>query len=328
MKNKYKKRVSKFAVLLMTISFLITGCGSNKGVFSSYKAVIPSSDKQSKADGVYSQDYLSDNVCVIPAKKQSEPDPFMTAGASLIINDTSGKMVYSHNIYKKMYPASITKIVTALVTLKYANLDDTVTVSYNASHIEEYGAKLCGFNEGDKIILKDLLYSFLIYSGNDAGVAIAEHISGSVKEFAKLMNKEMKDLGAAGTHFVNPHGLHDKNHYTSAYDLYLVFHELLKYDTFKDIINQPYYEAKFKDSTGEDKKLSFSSTDKYLTGKAEIPEGVTVIGGKTGTTMMAGSNLILYSKDEQGNDYISIVMHAGSSGELYEQMSHLLDMED
>lgn len=327
MKNKKIKKASKSAALFITISILISGCGSDKGVFSNYKAVIPSSVKQSSADGLYSQDYLSDKVCVIPDKKQSEPDPVMTAGASLIINETSGKMMYSHNIYKKMYPASITKIVTALVTLKFANLEDTVTISYDASHITEYGAKLCGFNEGDTIKLKDLLYSFLIYSGNDAGVAIAEHVSGSVENFAKLMNKEMKDLGAACTHFVNPHGLHDDNHYTSAYDLYLVFHELLKYDTFKDIISQPYYVAKFKDASGNDRKLYFNSTDKYLTGKAEIPKGVTVIGGKTGTTMLAGSNLILYSQDKKKNDYISIVMHADNANELYTQMSHLLDME-
>lgn len=110
------------------------------------------------------------------------------------------------------------------------------------------GAKLCGFAEGDKITLKKLLYSFLICSGNDAGIAIAEHISGSVEKFAELMNKEAKSLGCSGSNFVNPHGLHDDNHYTTPYDLYLVFHELLNYDVFMDIINQSSYKAEFKGS--------------------------------------------------------------------------------
>ena len=85
--------------------------------------------------------------------------------------------------------------------------------------------------------MKKLLYSFLICSGNDAGIAIAEHIAGSVDKFAAMMNKEVKALGCSGSNFVNPHGLHDDNHYTTPYDLYLVFHELLKYDVFMDIIN-------------------------------------------------------------------------------------------
>ena len=227
-----------------------------------------------------------------------------------------------------MYPASTTKIVTALVALKYGNLDDVVTIGYNATHITEYGAKLCGFAEGDKITLKKLLYSFLICSGNDAGIAIAEHISGSVEKFAELMNKEAKSLGCSGSNFVNPHGLHDDNHYTTPYDLYLVFHELLNYDVFMDIINQSSYKAEFKGADGSKKTLWFSSTDKYLLGSAKAPDGVTVIGGKTGTTSMAGSNLILYTKNDNGKDYISVVMHASDSFSLYSQMSHLLEMEN
>ena len=323
-KNKSFMRIAALAVIT---AFVVTGCGSQTDAFNNYNVQMPVSSNDSSTDGIYSQDYLSDGICVIPYGKQSKSDEVMTSLAAFMVNDTSDKMLFSKNIYKKMYPASITKIVTALVTLKYGNLNDSVTISYNASHITEYGAKLCGFAEGDKIKLKTLLYSFLICSGNDAGVAIAEHVGGSVEKFADLMNKEMKELGAVNSHFVNPHGLHDENHYTSAYDLYLVFHELLKYDTFLDIINRPYYTAKYKDASGQKKKLYFKSTDKYLTGAAKAPDGVKVIGGKTGTTMAAGSNLILYSQDKDKNDYISIVMHADHAYSLYTQMTHLLEME-
>ena len=142
------------------------------------------------------------------------------------------------------------------------------------------------------------------------------------------MNEEAKRLGAVDSHFVNPHGLHDDNHYTTPYDLYLVFHELLNYDVFMDIINQSSYKAEFKGADGSKKTLWFSSTDKYLLGSAKAPDGVTVIGGKTGTTSMAGSNLILYTKNDNGKDYISVVMHASDSFSLYSQMSHLLEMEN
>lgn len=100
----------------------------------------------------------------------------------------------------------------------------------------EPGARLCGFKEGDKISVKDLLYGMMVYSGNDAAVALAEHISGSETDFAAEMNQEMVAIGASGTHFVNASGLHDDQHYTTAYDLYLIFHELLKYDDFKELL--------------------------------------------------------------------------------------------
>ncbi len=322
--NVIKKRCRIISIVLIA-SFVLTGCQTDVSIFNNYDVILPHDGQN--AFGTKEQQLFSSNICVVPKKKQSEKDLFMTAGASLIFDNTDNKMLYADNIYQKMYPASTTKIVTALVALKYGNLDDVVTIGYNATHITEYGAKLCGFAEGDKITLKKLLYS-LICSGNDAGIAIAEHISGSVEKFAELMNKEAKSLGCSGSNFVNPHGLHDDNHYTTPYDLYLVFHELLNYDVFMDIINQSSYKAEFKGADGSKKTLWFSSTDKYLLGSAKAPDGVTVIGGKTGTTSMAGSNLILYTKNDNGKDYISVVMHASDSFSLYSQMSHLLEMEN
>ena len=117
--------------------------------------------------------------------------------------------------------------MTALVVLKKGELTDSVTVSYNASHIPVAGAKVCGFEEGDVITMDALLHCLLIYSGNDAGIAIAEHMSGSEENFVRIMNSEAKRIGASHTNFVNSHGLHDDNHYTTAYDMYLIFNELI-----------------------------------------------------------------------------------------------------
>ena len=317
----------KQGMFVVFACLLLTGCGAKKNELLDYRvAVSEVMDTPFENSAAVTQDYLSDGICVIKDEEQTkEQDSIMSAKASLIINDADGTMLYSHNIYHKLYPASITKIITALVVFKYGNLEDTVTISYNASHITEYGAKLCGFEEGDKIVLRDLLSSFLVFSGNDAGVAIAEHIAGSEKKFAKLMNQEMKNLGAVHSHFVNPHGLHNKKHYTTAYDLYLVFHELAKNQTFLDIINQPSYTAKFKGKDKKKKKLYFTSTDRYLIGKATPPEGITVIGGKTGTTLKAGSCLILYSEGKNDTHYISVVLKAEDGDDLYVQMNHLLE---
>lgn len=329
--NTLFKKTGRGIAMVCMMGMVLTGCGSGQSSLMNERPQLPnlaiSSDKTETKHTEYTLDYLSQDVCVIPQNAQSpkDSDSVMTAGASLIVNDTTDTMLFSKNIYKKMYPASITKIVTALVTLKYANLDDTVTVSHNAANITEYGAKLCGFQEGDQIKLKQLLYSFLIYSGNDAGIAIAEHVAGSVDAFAEMMNQEMQDLGASGSHFVNPHGLHDKQHYTTAYDLYLVFHELLQYDTFLDIIQQASYKATYQNADGKKKTLTFQTTDRYLISRASAPKGITVIGGKTGTTAAAGSCLILYSQNKQKEDFISVVLKAEGAESLYLQMNKLLE---
>lgn len=271
-------------------------------------------------------DFFASDLAVIPDELNHMSDPAITAESSLIINDTDNKVIYANNVYERLYPASLTKLITTLVVLEKADLNDMVTVSYNASHITESGAKLCGFKEGDTIKLEDLLYAFLIYSGNDAGVAIAEHVGGTIGGFAKMMNQAAKDAGAVHSNFVNPHGLHDDNHYTTAYDLYLIFHQLVQYDKFLSIINNSEYTVTYKDAAGNPVTKTFLTTNRYLKGQEKAPEGVTVLGGKTGTTSKAGNCLILYSKDKNNKDYISLVLKADNSNSLFSQMTDLLKM--
>ncbi|BCN31202.1 D-alanyl-D-alanine carboxypeptidase family protein [Anaeromicropila herbilytica] len=323
-----KNRRLILTIVTLSIMLLFVACNKKDDALLSYQKENNNvvMDYELSSSGITSSDSFSKNLCVIPVDYKSQQDNILTSESSLIVNSTENQVIYSKNIYEKLYPASITKIVTALVTLKYGNLDDMVTISHNASHITEPGAKLCGFKEGDQIKLKDLLTSLLVYSGNDAGVAVAEHIGGSVEKFADMMNEEVKKLGAVNSHFVNPHGLHDDNHYTTAYDLYLVFHELIKNDVFLDIIHKERFKAEYYDVKGNKVSKVFVSTDRYLKGTATVKAGITVIGGKTGTTEKAGSCLILYSKDKKENDYISVVLKAASGNDLFYQMSHLLDL--
>jgi D-alanyl-D-alanine carboxypeptidase len=271
-------------------------------------------------------DFFAEDLCVIPDKLNHMNDSAITATSALIVNSSKDKVIFAHNIYERMYPASLTKLVTALVVLKNADLSDTVTISKNAASITESGAKLCGFKEGDKIQLEALLNSLLVYSGNDAGLAIAEHVGGSQEGFAKMMNETAKEVGAVHSNFVNPHGLHNDNQYTTAYDLYLIFNELLMYDKFVSIINQASYTATYTDSLNQTVKKEFLNTNRYLKGTETAPKGITVIGGKTGTTDKAGNCLVLNSKDNEENSYISVILHADSGDSLFHQMTSLLEM--
>lgn len=313
----------KLICILLSLTFL-TGCSNSSNVLLPYSETDNVMNYENNI-GTEVSDFFAKDLTVIPDNLNHMEDSAITATSALIVNASDDVVLYANNVYERMYPASLTKLITALVVLREADLSDTVTVSYNASHITESGAKLCGFKEGDKIGMEALLNSLLVYSGNDAGLAIAEHVGGTVEGFAKKMNETAKSIGAVHSNFVNPHGLHDDNHYTTAYDLYLIFNELLKYDKFVSIIQKKSYTAIYKDAQDQEQKKEFATTDRYLKGTEKAPEGVTVVGGKTGTTNKAGNCLILYSKDSQNKSYISLILQADGSNSLFSQMTHLLE---
>lgn len=176
--------------------------------------------------------------------------------------------------------------------------------------------------------LEDLLYGLMIPSGNDAANAIAVHVGGSIEGFVSMMNQEVARLGATGTHFVNANGLTDPDHYTTAYDLYLMFHEALSYDTFRTIIGTHDHTAVYMGSDGSQKTASWTVGNYYMNGKAETPEGLAVFGGKTGTTKAAGYCLIMGTRTEDGREYASVIMGADSRAHLYEDMTNIISKID
>lgn len=316
---KTNRKAGKILCVLLIISVMITGCskGGQSGLpFNGVTGDLSETEPFAK------------ELCTVPFGMDTSSQQGLDAASSLLFDITDQRVLYADNIYQKLYPASVTKIMTAFVVLKYGNLSDIVTVSYNASHIAEWDAKKCGFQEGDKIVLEDLLYAFLIYSGNDAGIALAEHISGSEADFAKLMNKEAKALGATQSHFVNPHGLHDDDHYTTTYDIYLIFKECIKNDLFVSIIGSPNHRLTYEDKDGREHTVTYYSTNRYLLGTEKEPKGVAVIGGKTGTTKKAGSCLVLLSKNKEGHSFISVIFKSETGNTLFSQMSRLLQMEN
>ncbi|WP_343209093.1 D-alanyl-D-alanine carboxypeptidase [Anaerolentibacter hominis] len=312
--------------LLMLACFLLTGCSKKEtGYLLGFSSSAALSSVEME-DAPETLPLFAEDLCVIPADGEgTEADDTIKAAAAMLVHVEDGEALYASHAFDRLYPASITKLGTAYMALKYGNLSDIVTISYNASHITEPGAKLCRFKEGDKIDLKTLLTVLLVYSGNDAGIAVAEHISGTEEAFCEQMNEELKALGAVDTHFTNSHGLHSDDHYTTAYDIYLIFNELLKYDLFTDIIQTSLVHASYKDSSGKTVEREFETTNRYFLRTTKAPEGITVLGGKTGTTDKAGSCLIVYSKDQDRNHYISLLLREPTNDMLYSQMTYLLE---
>ncbi|MBR0306553.1 MAG: D-alanyl-D-alanine carboxypeptidase, partial [Lachnospiraceae bacterium] len=195
-------------------------------------------------------------------------DTVLTADAAAVYEIGGTEAVFEQSALKRMNPASTTKIMTAILALKYGNLDDLVTVTDDAI-ITESGSSMAGVKPGDVMSLEDLLYGLMIPSGNDAANAIAVHIGGTIDEFVKMMNEEAHRIGATGTHFKNANGLTDPDHYTTAYDLYLMFNEALKYEVFRTIIGAHAHNASYFDADGRPLSASWGVGNYYMNGKCE-----------------------------------------------------------
>lgn len=321
--NKFHMVKMAFTLSLV-IAFLLTGCGTT-GYDMPYDSNYPvSSFKLIQIDDSQTARPFAADLCIADADVTSTAVSLNDVGAAALFDLNGLNTLYAKNVNKQMHPASLTKIMTALVALKYGSLDQVLTASENVI-ITESGAQLCGLKPGDSMTLDQALHILLIYSANDVAVLIAEGIGGSVEDFAEMMNKEAISLGATNCNFVNPNGLTEENHYVTAYDLYLIFAEALQYDLFNEIIRMPSYSTIYKDSSGNDKSLDIKTTNAYLQERYELPERVTVIGGKTGTTRAAGHCLILLSRNSSGNPYISIILNSDSTDNLYMKMTDLLN---
>ena len=319
---KCTNRPFKIIGVSLIISILLTACSQSlTDPFDADSAV--SSYNIKNAGALPDVKPFAADICVCDNDFEKLSLVIDEAESGGLFDATAHETIYAKNVHAKMNPASLTKIMTAYIALKYGHLDDTLTASSNVL-IKESGAQLLGLREGDKMTLEQALYALLLYSANDAGVMIAEYLSGSVDSFAAVMNDEAKKLGATNTHFMNPHGLTHEEHYTTAYDLYLMMNAVMQSDEFRKIINSPEYKSTYKDREGNPKTLEIKTTNAYINGDISAPEGVSVIGGKTGTTKAAKSCLILLSNGSNGHTYISVVLGSTDHDSLYKNMTTLL----
>jgi D-alanyl-D-alanine carboxypeptidase (penicillin-binding protein 5/6) len=227
----------------------------------------------------------------------SKDPPPISAAAAILIDSNSGEVLYGKNDDARMYPASTTKIMTAILILENGDLSEEVTVSEHAAETQDSPLSL---KPGEKLTLEDLLYAILVRSGNSAAVAAAEHIAGSEKAFVEMMNRRAKELGATGTHFVNPNGLHDPDHYTTASDLAKIARHAITFDKFNRIVATGHYVLGRSISV----ENSYISNHNRLLGSYPGADGI-----KTGYTNEAGRCLV-GSATHDGWRLISVVLNS------------------
>ncbi len=311
-------------LLLFSFSVSFSGCG-NLSYSLSYEpdADVSSLNVMNFESGGKAAPFASD-LCVVDTDLFGDGSIDLSNCTSAVLFDLNNKeVVYSRNAHMQLYPASITKVMTALVAIQNGSMDQVLTAT-DAVTITESGAQVADIKVGDQMTLYQALRILLLYSANDVANLIVENIGGSLEGFLQMMNDEAARIGATNTHFANAHGLTDPDHYTTAYDLYLIFNEAIKYEAFTEIISLQSYETVIYDKNGKEKTISVKNTNGYISEKFSAPANVTVIGGKTGTTSAAGHCLILLSKDKNGSPFISVVLQSESTDSLYSDMNSLL----
>jgi D-alanyl-D-alanine carboxypeptidase (penicillin-binding protein 5/6) len=225
--------------------------------------------------------------------------PSLSAGAAVLMDWRTGQVLFERNAFRRRDPASTTKVLTALIALERAHLNDQVKISRRASLTP--GSSMY-VKQGETYSLHDLLHGLLLRSGNDAAVAIAEHVSGSVEAFAKLMTERAQELGAKDSHFANPHGLTDPQHWTTAYDLALITRTALRNPTFAAVVALRERPLSFEYL---DRDVVLHNTNRLL---HIMPEAD---GVKTGTTAAAGACLVA-SATRADQKLIAVLLHDGN----------------
>jgi len=247
---------------------------------------------------------------VVPAGAYAVP-PAITADAAVLMDAVTGQVFYAKNSYKQCPPASLTKIMTAIIALENGKPDDVATVSRKAASISD--GSIIDLHPGEKITLHNLLKAALISSANDSTVAIAEHVGGSESRFIEMMNTKAILLGALNTRYANTNGYTHPNHYSTAYDLALIARYALKNPQFAQYVRRREAVVEWYDRS---RKEAIHNTNRLLFGG--YPE---INGVKTGSTSIAGSCLIA-SAGKDGRRLITVVLH---SGDRYRDAIRLLD---
>ena len=329
MKRKRYLFISPLLAGLLCLMLMLSGCEA-KASTPLLLYASDSRDQTSMLNTMYEPDLakgFAQNLAVISPSKTGGPSakPEEIDAQEIFLAEVGQEdVMQAYQIYKEMPPASLTKILNALVALQSEASLDQEYVLGDEVVIEIPDAQVCGFKPGDRITLRTLLYCMLIYSGNDAANAVASIIgNGDIPAFCESMNAEAARIGAVQTHFTTPNGLDEPNHYSTAYDLYLIFRECLKYDLFRDAIMQTGYTAHYT-RDGQEITQYYASTNRFLTGESVWPEGIAALGGKTGTTDKAGTCLILYAADKQDRGYIAVLLGSPDKQVLYQSMANLL----
>ncbi|MBP5153804.1 MAG: D-alanyl-D-alanine carboxypeptidase [Lachnospiraceae bacterium] len=247
-------------------------------------------------------------ILALPDLADVAEPPAVSAPHAVLYDMNSHTVLYAKDAYSRAYPASITKVMTALLTVEHCDLNDTVTFSYNATHNYDRESSSIARTEGEEMSVIDCLYGMMLASANEVAQGLAEHVSGSIRTFTALMNQRSRQLGAINTRFANPHGLHDDSHYTCCYDMALFMTEAMKHPELREIMGTYRYEI--PPTNKHDEITYVRMTHPLLTGIYDM-RYADAVAGKTGYTPNAGYTLVTYASRDDMN-LVCVIMGAST----------------
>lgn len=257
--------------------------------------------------------FLSFSFGASLSEKTSELENSISSEAVLLMEPSTGKVIYEKNGYQKKYPASTTKIMTAILAIEHCNLNESATASEFSINSIPSGYSTANIQIGETLSVKDLLYVLMLQSANEAAVILAEHISGSQDAFADLMNDKAREIGCKNTHFVNPNGIHNENHYSTAYDLALIAKYCMQNETFREIVKTTSYTLPATTAYPAETRTFTNTNNLVIYDNRNRPDNYYykyATGIKTGYTSYA-KNCLVSSATKNDMDYICVVL--GSS---------------
>ena len=320
MKFKIIKKI--ILTLFLTSTLILSGCSRFRVNYDNKRLIgnLYKANEDTFAEGTAEK-------IVVPDANLEQIIENVGAESYIIASLDRKKSAYTkyHNPYKKMPMASLTKIMTALIVLE--NVDDLSKEYYVTSEDLdlEPDESRANLKNGDKLSVRDLLYGLLVPSGNDAATVLSKNVFNNYDNFIIAMNNEAERLGAINTHFDNAVGLDSDYHFSTAYDLFLITREAMKYPIFSEITTSKEYTANILQSDGIIRSEKWQNTNYFVTEELLMSPNVSLFATKTGNTKKAGSCLILTTKDKKSGDYyISVVLNAKSKRNSYYNTNALL----
>ncbi len=270
---------------------------------------------QSPSPSAVQQAPISEGETVesVDAPQDEPPAVQVKSDFAILIDADTGAVLFDKSAHSQAYPASTTKIMTGLIACENAgDLQEEVEIGAEVNGFSENNITI-GLEQYEKVTLEDLLYGTLLPSGNDAAAALAVHFGGSKEGFAKMMNDKVAELGLKDSHFVNPHGLTDESHYTTAYDLAMITRAALQNELFAQVVSTPEYTLHKTNKRSEEKVIY--NSNRFITSKESVQDyhWSAVTGVKTGSTSAAGGCLVT-SASKDGINLIAVTLHDTSKG--------------
>lgn len=300
-----KKKLLSILMMFMILGNVIVEPSMSVSAAATTTKASDTNTKSSKS----AQDATASGVSSLTVT--SKKGPSVVAEAAIVMEASTGMVLYSKNINEKHYPASITKIMTALLALENSSLNETVTFSHDAVFGITPGSAHISADVGEQLTMEQCLYALMLKSANEVANAMGEHVAGSIDKFAKMMTDKAKSLGCENTNFTNPHGLHNDKHYTTAYDMALITRAAMKNQTFRTIAGTKRYVLPPTNKQPETRYLTNKHQMIYPNDYPQYEYQYT-LAGKTGYTDKAGNTLVTVAKKD-GLELICVVLKSKPS---------------